>query len=95
MDEENKNQGKQNFLSTRFDGCGMGCCLGAVSAPFLFILMLELQYRFIGDFDAEGVPFFTILSVPVGAVGGAVLWPIVVRVGSIVIAAIKRKVKSK
>ena len=93
MDEQKEKKHKPSCLSTQFDGCGTGCCLGAVSAPFLFFLLLELQYRFIGDFDAEGVPFFTILSVPVGAVAGAILWPIIVRVGGIVIEAIKRRSK--
>ena len=93
MDKQKEKQHKQGCLATRLGGCGTGCCFGAVSAPFLFFLLLELQYRFIGDFDAEGVPFFALLSVPVGAVAGAVLWPIMVRVGGIVIGAIKRKLK--
>lgn len=75
MNEENEKEHEPSWLSS----CFAGCCLGAVGAPILFILLMVTLYFVAGDFDAEGVPFFLIMSVPCGAISGAVLWPTVAR----------------
>jgi hypothetical protein len=92
MDENGK---KQEVVRTpmRINGRGVGCCLGAIAAPILFIAFLEIYYLLEGDFDAEGVPFFFLMSIPSGAVAGAVLWPVVIRVGAAVTETLKRKIR--
>lgn len=81
----------------RLNSYSVGCCLGAGCAPLLFILFLVVLFYVAGDFDAEGVPFFLIMSVPCGAVAGAIagvaLWPNIVRGVVTIIQAIKRNSK--
>jgi hypothetical protein len=76
MPKDKTNDYQRRWWTIRFEGCGTGCCLGAISAPFLFFLFLEVLYRVAGDFNAEGVPFFMVMSVPLGAIVGAALYPI-------------------
>lgn len=92
MDEDGKQQ-EVVRIPMRISGRGAGCCLGAIAAPILFIAFLEIYYLLEGDFDAEGVPFFFLMMIPSGAVAGAVLWPVVIRVGAVVIKTIKRRIK--
>jgi hypothetical protein len=94
MPQEPEGTGDQklpHWSSIRFDGCGTGCCLGAVSAPCLLVLFLEVLHRVAGKFDAEGIPFFLIVSVPIGGIVGSITYPILRTIGLIVIAKIKSR----
>ncbi len=60
-------------------GCFTGCLLGAVGGPIAFVLLLFLQDWLVPNTDpdaGDGVLFWLVLSVPAGAIGGAIVFPI-------------------
>lgn len=80
-------------LTSWLGGCFTGCLLGAVGGPLAFLLLVFVLAWLTPDGDAEGSPFFFILSIPFGAIVGAVAFPIGRELVALLLAEIKYRSK--
>ena len=56
-------------------GCFVGALLGAVGAPLAFLLLLCALALLAPGGDAQGALFWSLVSVPLGAIAGAIGFP--------------------
>lgn len=74
-------------------GCCIGALLGAIGAPLAFLGLLGVLAYFDsgGDSSAEGVPFFLLVSIPLGAIVGAICFPVARLIFVLLRAKIRRR----
>ena len=59
------------------NGCGCGFCLGLIARPAFLYLYWAILLHFGGSFDDKYLAAYVLSSVPIGAVLGTIIYPLI------------------